>query len=471
MFTQRQEKGLRQERDLVVVVPGILGSVLRRTDGRYAWDASLAMGAQFLRDFCGTLEALALPPGLGDGPPPARYALEPEGLMPGWQVWPGFWSGAGYPALVRSLGTCLKDPERQLRLFPYDWRLSNRYNALRLLNWAKRRLPEWRRERGDPDARLQLVCHSMGGLIGRYFLHVLGGADMTRRAYTIGTPYRGSVKAVRVLTGHLLPWPIRTSQFNERLRAVAETFPSVAELLPTYACVTETGYGAGDVRGGDTLPLRDCHIPGLSRQAVEHSTEFHTAIREKEDETSDRMVHVFAGGRQPTEQTVAVDPSELRFVRRQRGFDYGGDGTVPRFSSVPPHWEDDAPATFYPASHVGLTRHEDLLSNLNEKIAPVSSGAVLTPARPLSLHLPPVAPAGRTVPLQVHADSPHLTLDAHLRNADGTGYGRPLPLRPDGAGNYTADLTLPPGMWHITVETAKESPASRVEDLIVVTLP
>ncbi|EST36418.1 lipase/acyltransferase domain-containing protein [Streptomyces roseochromogenus] len=474
MFTQRQEETPLQEHDLVVVVPGILGSVLLTPNGREAWNASFAMAAHVLGDFCETLETLRLPPGLGDGPPPARYALQPESLMPGSQVWPGFWAGAGYPALLKSLRRCLKNPVRQLMIFPYDWRLSNQYNARLLMDRAKRRLHEWRREGGGPDAQLQLVCHSMGGLIGRYFLYVLGGTEMTRRAYTIGTPYVGSVKAVRVLTGHLLPpW---AGRFGERLRSVAETFPSIAELLPAYRCVTEakdvgsTGAddGSGDDGRADAIRLLDCHVPGLSRQAVEHSADFHTAIRRKEGEPGDRLVHVFAGSGQPTEQSMVIDPPGLRFTHRQRGFDFGGDGTVPRFSSVPPHWEDDSPAMFYPATHVGLTRHEELLRILKRKIAAAPTRATLAPARSLSLHVDPVVPAEQTVPLQVHTDSPDLTLDAHLQHVDGTPYGRPLPLRPDGTGNYTADLTLPPGIWHITVETTKESPASRVDDLIVV---
>ncbi|OLZ63789.1 hypothetical protein AV521_37960 [Streptomyces sp. IMTB 2501] len=457
-----------------MVVPGILGSVLRAPNGREAWNASFAMAAHVLGDFCEALEALRLPPGLGDGPPPARYALQPESLMPGSQVWPGFWAGAGYPALLKSLRQHLKNPAQQLMIFTYDWRLSNQYNARLLMDRAKRRLHQWRREGGEPDAQLQLVCHSMGGLIGRYFLHVLGGTEMTRRAYTIGTPYVGSVKAVRVLTGHLLPpW---AGRFGERLRSVAETFPSIAELLPAYRCVTKprgmgspgTGGGAGDDGPADAIRLLDCHVPGLSRQAVERSADFHTTIRKREAESGDRLVHVFTGGGQPTEQSVVIDPSGLRFTCQQRGFDHGGDGTVPRFSSVPPHWEDDSPALFYPSTHVGLTSHRELLRSLTRKIAAAPSSATLTPARSLSLHVDPVVLAGQTVPLQVHTDCPDLTLDARLQHVGGTPYGRPLPLRPDGTGNYTADLTLPPGIWHITVETTKESPASQVDDLIVV---
>ncbi|MEU6106000.1 lipase/acyltransferase domain-containing protein [Streptomyces flaveolus] len=473
-MARRQEGTFLQERDLVVVVPGILGSVLSTPDGRDVWNTSLAMGAHVLGSFCGALESLRLPPGLGDGPPPAQYALRPRSLMPGWQVWPGFWSGAGYPALVQSLNGCLKDPARQLKLFPYDWRLSNRYNARLLLDRATRWLHGWRNEGGGPDARLQLVCHSMGGLIGRYFLHVLGGREMTRRAYTIGTPYQGSTKAVRALTGHLLPASM--DRFEERLRAVAETFPSIAELLPVYPCVTRSGDRSGTADGDASgtepgaaaVALTDGRVPGLSRQHVDHAAAFHSAITEKEAGTPDRFLHVFGGDWQPTDQSVVLGRPELHFTRRHRGLDYGGDGTVPRFSSVPPHWEDDAPATYYPARHVGLISHRELLRNLGQKIAAITRDAVLTPPRPLSLYLPSVAPAERAIPLRVRADGPDLVLDAWLRSPDGTLHDRPVRLHPDGTGNYAADLVLPPGMWHITVETTKESPSSRVDDLLVV---
>jgi nitrogen fixation protein FixH len=79
-----------------------------------------------------------------------------------------------------------------------------------------------------------------------------------------------------------------------------------------------------------------------------------------------------------------------------------------------------------------------------------------------------VTPAGHPVPVRVRADSPDLTLEAALRRPDGTPYGRPVLLRPDGTGDYTADLTPPPGTWHVTVETTTESPASSVDDLLVV---
>ncbi|MET7934202.1 hypothetical protein [Streptomyces sp. NPDC005322] len=437
--------------------------MLRTRDGRRdAWNGSLAMASDVLLRTCEVLEALKLPPDLGEGAPTGRHALRPTGLMPGWHIWPGFWAGAGYPALRDALRDCLPNPEKQLVIHPYDWRLSSKWNARLLLDRLEPRLAEWRSDGGGPEARLQLVCHSMGGLIGRYFLHVLGGKEITRRVYTLGAPYSGSMRALRVLTGCLLPSAF--GRFNERLREVAQTFPSIAELLPAYACVT----GIGDHGRSDADRLVDHVVPGLDQQAVQRSADFHAELAAQEESAPHGLLHVFGGDQQPTEQAVVIDPPNMRFVRRQRGEDFGGDGTVPRFSCVPPHWEDDSAATFYPASHVGLTRHEDLLRNLVNKINAVRPERALSPPRPLSLLLPPVAVAGRKVPIHVHADEAQLVLDARLHSADGTLYGHPVALLPDGAGNYTADLAPPPGVWHVTVETSTEAPSGRVEDLLVV---
>ncbi|SFE44150.1 hypothetical protein [Streptomyces mirabilis] len=122
--------------------------------------------------------------------------------------------------------------------------------------------------------------------------------------FTLGTPYSGSTKAVRVLTGRLLPPAL--GEFNERLRAVAQTFSSVAELLPTYRCVTSD-------KGGEPASLADRCIPDLDGQALRHSLAFHSKLtrhgaRERRsgsawhvfarERRSDCTWHVFAGNRQ-----------------------------------------------------------------------------------------------------------------------------------------------------------------------------
>ena len=45
---------------------------------------------------------------------------------------------------------------------------------------------------GEPDLKFDLVCHSMGGLVARYYIHELGGSCRVRNMVTLGTPHQGS---------------------------------------------------------------------------------------------------------------------------------------------------------------------------------------------------------------------------------------------------------------------------------------
>jgi len=94
-------------------------------------------------------------------------------------------------------------------VFDYDWRRDLQRTAadLDLL------IESIRADHGDPELRVDIVAHSMGGLIARYFLRY-GGADVlndnelaptmygaakVRRAILLGTPNLGTVDAIRAL--------------------------------------------------------------------------------------------------------------------------------------------------------------------------------------------------------------------------------------------------------------------------------
>src|SRR6266508_6425085 len=116
--------------DLIVVVPGITGSALRR-DRQVIWDLSASAVAHGLTHTAAVLTAMRLPEGLGDAEPDPADRLDPVGLIEGWHVWPGFWAGAGYGRLLHRLRHLYPEPGRVVG-FAYDWRLSNRISARRL---------------------------------------------------------------------------------------------------------------------------------------------------------------------------------------------------------------------------------------------------------------------------------------------------------------------------------------------------
>jgi hypothetical protein len=445
--------------DLLVVVPGITGSALRQGD-RTIWDTSAAAVAHGLARTTRVLEAMRLPEGLGDAEPDPDHRLEPAGLIMGWHIWPGFWAGAGYGRLLDRFRGLHPDQGR-LVPFAYDWRLSNRTTAHRLQTAVETALARWRERPGHADAKVIYVCHSMGGLVTRYYLEVLGGRETARRLITIGTPYSGSIKAIRALTGglvRLLP------RLNDQLVEVARTLPAVHQLLPTYRCVNA---------GGDPVTLLAAGLPDLPTPATRDAHRLQREIAEAIDRNGPPPYerYAFGGRRQPTDQSVSRTPNGLRFHREQRGTNHTGDGTVPLFSSVAVEDATTAAGVFHAARHSGLQRHELLLDQVIDKINGVDLGATMAPPYELALDLPEVAPASTSIPVRVDADPSDLLLQAQIEDPEGTVLDAHIPVRPDGHGAYTTTVDLPPGTWHLNVATVPPTPPAQVGEVIVVTEP
>ena len=165
-------------RDFVVVLPGILGSTLIR-DGQEIWAPSAGAVWKAIRSFGASIQCLTLPVDLGDDHP--GDGVEALALMPDLHVLPGIWSAnIGYNRLLAWLmqrfKLVLADPEDfatpgNLLPFAYDWRLSCRYNARRLKRVVEPALERWRAlDNANRDARLIFICHSMGGLVARWYV-------------------------------------------------------------------------------------------------------------------------------------------------------------------------------------------------------------------------------------------------------------------------------------------------------------
>lgn len=139
--------------DLVVVLPGIMGTRLADADGGAIWDLSGGALWRALRTLGGSLKALRLPTDLGDDHP--GDGIRPVGAMPDLHVIPGIWHPVdGYSSLLSWLEQNFTLRSRQpndppgspanLVEFGYDWRLSCRYNAGLLKARVAEELERWR---------------------------------------------------------------------------------------------------------------------------------------------------------------------------------------------------------------------------------------------------------------------------------------------------------------------------------------
>ncbi len=189
----------------VIIIPGLMGSRLAdRKTGVESWPGStrklLTSGYLNL--------ALRIDPA----------TLEPkdDGL-----VATGLFDGAVgldfYGKVVRALqeiggykrghpGEAATGRDAQFYTFAYDWRQDN-IVTVRALDAL---IEQIRRDYGDPELRVDVIAHSMGGLVvryyerygtadvleGNYFPVTGAGARKLRRVVLVGTPNEGSVSAI-----------------------------------------------------------------------------------------------------------------------------------------------------------------------------------------------------------------------------------------------------------------------------------
>jgi hypothetical protein len=454
---------LRQQlNDMVVVVPGIMGSTLVH-DGREIWGLQSHSVAANLVSLGRPIRNLILPDRIGDAPP--DDGVTAGALMRSAQIVPNFWNlVTGYSELVDyltdrfTLERSTAAEPGNLLLFPYDWRLSNRLNAARLSASVVPALDRWRHA-GHPDAKLVFVCHSMGGLIVRWFLEVLGGHELTKSLITIGTPYRGSIDALISLANG---FAVGLGPLSVNLDDVLRSFPSVYQLLPTYECV--------ETRDGLLKSLEGVDVPNVPRTAISDALRFHDTISVAAKVANPPYAtYAIKGIIQPTFQSARINEGKVRPLRSHRGLDKAGDGTVPRPSSHPPEWNGEATSIYMAQKHGALQANGEVLRQIFGILTGDILGTLSGIPR-IGLSIPDVAILGEA--LEVCAISEdgddRLALQADLVHETGWRPASRL-MAPNRNGAYIAMFhELVPGAYRITVRAAEFTPP--VEEVTGLTL-
>ncbi|MDI9334220.1 MAG: hypothetical protein QM533_07560 [Cytophagales bacterium] len=219
----------------VILIPGLFGSKLRnKSTGEEVWP-----GAWWRILFSSYPElALNIDP-VSHMPLPSD--LEPHGIteqalqqdiyQPILQVLTEY---GGYTRT--SPGTRALPGERRLYVFDYDWRQDIVTNARALARLVR----DIQRDYQHPTLQVDLVAHSMGGLIARYYLRFgdrdvldgepqkvsMQGAANVRKLIQLGTPNLGSIDSlVALIRGEKIGFGRISSE-------TLATFPSGYQLLP-----------------------------------------------------------------------------------------------------------------------------------------------------------------------------------------------------------------------------------------------
>jgi pimeloyl-ACP methyl ester carboxylesterase len=435
--------------DLVVLLPGIMGSVLEK-NRKDVWQLSISAIFHFVaggRD----LHELAIEQdsdtkSLDDG-------VVPAGLIRDATIVPGLFKIDGYSEFAAQVPALLKCDARDCVVFPYDWRRDNRYSARQLHAFIDARL-----KARPADAKVTLVCHSMGGLVARYYVEVLGGWKMCRQLVTIATPHRGSVCALQTLCNGVDKklGPIMVYDLTKTIR----TFTSLYQLLPIYPCVEFDG---------KSFRASELRLPGLDPAKAMAALAFHREIegnvaenqRDPQYWKEFGATYPVVGTCQPTLQSAKFDGTQLTFVGTLEGSNMDGDGTVPRISATPIEMSDRPREAYAAGVHGWLQKTGSVLEqvrgiftrdpNLARFRGPYNAS--------LGLAMEDAYEAEEPIQIRVRPTSEPVSLTAVVTPKDPTRKPAQIPLRPDGTGWHAA--TLPPqvpGIYRLRIHGRNAEP-------------
>jgi pimeloyl-ACP methyl ester carboxylesterase len=364
-FSPQLLRESREHPDLpaTVIVPGIMGSGLERPDGTEAWlNVGNVLGHHDLR----------LPPTLPMNS--SRDTLRPFGLIGVDALIPrlfgfteyadllGLLKEAGFHRNVRESGSA----GAVFHVFTYDWRRDLVESARRLGEY----LDALALARGEEDARFNIVGHSMGGLIARYYLRygdaepggpvTWAGAQRISQLILVATPNSGSIFSLNAaLNGN----PVGMSNTTLAARVIAH-MPSIYQLMPPREAtplVDRTGepltvdlhdaetwkrfaWGPWKPTGEDSTDDERAFVSAL----LEHARAFHEAL-DRMPETACPVPVIALGGDCLPTLTRAIAPERpgqsARFEPRNQGeaetMLEAGDGRVARSSVLGSHLDTE----------------------------------------------------------------------------------------------------------------------------------
>ncbi len=424
----QQPAGLRNP---VIVIPGILGSRLADpASGRVVWGGPKEGYAK--QDLADEVCMIAHP--IDEGRPLHELtpSCKPDGIARKMQVKQGSLSlcvGA-YETILEMLGVggYIRALENQKQKgpeygegsistcfeFPYDWRLSIDQNAVTFGAFLERVVDFVGPERGGTDnVKIDIVAHSMGGLLLRYFMRygptlmaedgaapplTWAGTERLDHTIFVGTPNGGALGSVKVLGQGLRKHPV----FPPYDAALLGTLPGVYQLMTRvrhqrmsiagvdgafdglYDADAWVEYGLGlaspsaDERLRVLLPdvedastRRRIGIDHL-RKCLHRAESLHKALDVPTERPPSVTAYLFAGDRKPTARLGEFTPQTGRFRELADG---PGDGTVLRASVLLDERSDNDPhprvisaldwdgVVFLPTNHMNLTKDRTFIDS------------------------------------------------------------------------------------------------------------
>ena len=428
------------ERNPVIVIPGILGSrLVDNQTGEVVWGEMGPAGVSPLKTH--SLTELALPMQSGvplhqlhdqvgqDGPLDQitfRVAGIPVKVNAYAQVLAtlgvGGYRDQHFRGTSRLNEVTYSNDHFTCFQFAYDWRRDISESAALLAQYIEEKDAYTRQQYlerygiENPNIKFDIVAHSMGGLVARYYLRygnqplpedgslpelTWEGAKRVGRVFLVGTPNRGSTQAVKEIKDGLRlapPMPKFPPAVIGTMPAAYQLFPRSEDLPLVYqdGCCgpdilspqtwQQLGWGLADKRQDHVLArlMPNCSVDQRRRIALDHQAkclararQFHQALDVPAPLPDGLELHLYAGDAKETLHQLQVNSRNGRVTQKIKT---PGDGTVTRTSAVAERkvdgmnlparmipWTDE---TFLSTDHLGLTRDRTFVDNvLNQLLA------------------------------------------------------------------------------------------------------
>lgn len=183
------------------------------------------------------LQPLILLPGLGASWNHEAMILGMEKEPEDWYITPGVKVYDGLIQTLKNAGYILNE---NLFIFNYDWRKPIEEIANDLKDYIGRHPP-------PPETEIDLVGHSLGGLVARTYVQENSDANVDQ-LITIGSPHKGAVKVYylwegaelskglsgwqRIGVGILLQ--LKKKGFENNVETIQQVVPVLKDILPTF---------------------------------------------------------------------------------------------------------------------------------------------------------------------------------------------------------------------------------------------
>lgn len=134
--------------------------------------------------------------------------------------------------------------------FHYDWRRSNFESVEKLRQFIA--------NKGLAGKQIDLIGHSMGGLVSTIYIQKYAGEQKVRNFIAMGTPFFGAVKAIRALAEGFAVFGVEnfllvSAGSEGTVYRVFASMESIYELLPTYPDCCH-------MRASDSAPMQEINL-------------------------------------------------------------------------------------------------------------------------------------------------------------------------------------------------------------------